>query len=121
MSLVEPVALTGQLDAEAAAAASHGEARAPTAEELFLDRLRAGEAAAFDRLVTERTPDVYALLCRLTDDPEEARDITQGFFADALRRDLFARYAPDRARFRTYVRTCVDAFVLTAALVASRP
>lgn len=86
MSLVEPVALQGQLDAEAAAAASHGEARAvPSAEELFLDRLRAGEAAAFNRLVTERTPDVYALLCRLTDDPEEARDLTQETFLQAFR------------------------------------
>ena len=46
--------------------------------------------------------------------PEDAEDVTQGFFADALRRDLFARYAPERARFRTYVRTCVDAFVLNA-------
>jgi len=85
LSLVEPVALQGQLDVEAAAAASHGEARGPSAEELFLDRLRAGEAAAFDRLVTERTPDVYALLCRLTDDPEEARDLTQETFLQAFR------------------------------------
>ncbi|HLL76892.1 MAG TPA: sigma-70 family RNA polymerase sigma factor, partial [Pyrinomonadaceae bacterium] len=85
MSLVEPVALQGQLDVEAAAAASHGEARAPSAEELFLDRLRAGEAAAFNRLVSERTPDVYALLCRLTDDPEEARDLTQETFLQAFR------------------------------------
>ena len=86
MSLVEPVALQGQLDVEAAAAASQGEARAvASAEELFLDRLRAGEAAAFNRLVTERTPDVYALLCRLTDDPEEARDLTQETFLQAFR------------------------------------
>ncbi len=85
MSLVEPVALTGQLDAEAAAAASHGEARSRSAEDQFLDRLRAGEAAAFNRLVTERTADVYALLCRLTDDPEEARDLTQEVFLQAFR------------------------------------
>jgi RNA polymerase sigma-70 factor, ECF subfamily len=85
LSLVEPVALQGQLDAEAAAAASHGEARARTPEDQFLDRLRAGEAAAFNRLVTERTPDVYALLCRLTDDPEEARDLTQETFLQAFR------------------------------------
>jgi RNA polymerase sigma-70 factor (ECF subfamily) len=83
LSLVEPVALQGQLEAEAAAAASHGEAR--SAEDQFLDRLRAGEAAAFNRLVTERTPDVYALLCRLTDDPEEARDLTQETFLQAFR------------------------------------
>lgn len=42
---------------------------------------------------------------------EDAEDLTQGFFAEALRRDLFARYEPARARFRTYVRRCVDSFV----------
>jgi hypothetical protein len=45
---------------------------------------------------------------------EDAEDLTQGFFADALRRDLFARYEPARARFRTYVRLCVDRFVANA-------
>jgi RNA polymerase sigma factor (sigma-70 family) len=42
---------------------------------------------------------------------EDAEDLTQGFFADAIRRDLFARYTPGRARFRTYLRACLDAFV----------
>lgn len=42
---------------------------------------------------------------------EDAEDLTQGFFAEAMRRDLFARYAAGRARFRTYLRACVDAFV----------
>ena len=42
---------------------------------------------------------------------EDAEDLTQGFFGEALRRDLFARYDPLRARFRTYLRTCVDAYV----------
>jgi DNA-directed RNA polymerase specialized sigma24 family protein len=43
--------------------------------------------------------------------PEDAEDLTQGFFAEAARRDLFARYDAGRARFRTYLRTCVDAYV----------
>ena len=42
---------------------------------------------------------------------EDAEDLTQGFFAEALRRDLFARYAVGRARFRTYLRACLDAYV----------
>jgi RNA polymerase sigma-70 factor (ECF subfamily) len=46
----------------------------------FIERLRAGEAAAFDRLVQERSSDVYALLYRLTEDREEARDLTQETF-----------------------------------------
>jgi RNA polymerase sigma factor (sigma-70 family) len=44
----------------------------------------------------------------------DAEDLTQGFFAEALRRDLFARYDPRRARFRTFVRTCVDSYVANA-------
>ena len=45
---------------------------------------------------------------------EDAEDLTQGFFMEAIRRDLFARYEPERARFRTYVRACVDTFVANA-------
>jgi len=45
---------------------------------------------------------------------EDAEDLTQGFFVEAIRRDLFARYEPERARFRTYVRACVDTFVANA-------
>ena len=44
----------------------------------------------------------------------DAEDLTQGFFADALRRGLFARYDPERARFRTYIRRCVDSYVANA-------
>ena len=43
-----------------------------------------GEAAAFDRLVRERSGEVYALLYRLTEDAEEARDLTQETFLRAF-------------------------------------
>ena len=78
MSYGEPIALRGQ-KLEQVAAAPSGEAR-PAAETQFIERLRAGEAAAFDRLVLERSGDVYALLYRLTEDAEEARDLTQETF-----------------------------------------
>jgi RNA polymerase sigma-70 factor (ECF subfamily) len=42
--------------------------------------LRAGEPTAFNRLIEERSGDVYALLYRLTEDAEEARDLTQETF-----------------------------------------
>jgi RNA polymerase sigma-70 factor (ECF subfamily) len=64
--------------------ADSGEAR-PSAETGFIEKLRAGEAAAFDRLVNERSAEIYALLYRLTDDPEEARDLTQETFLQAFR------------------------------------
>jgi RNA polymerase sigma-70 factor (ECF subfamily) len=54
------------------------------AEAQFIERLRAGEAAAFNRLVEDRSGEVYALLYRLTEDVEEARDLTQETFLRAF-------------------------------------
>ena len=87
MSFGEPIALRMEAELERGAdAAASAEARfVPTAEEQFLERLRAGEATAFNRLVEERHGDVYALLYRLTEDPEEARDLTQETFLQAFR------------------------------------
>ncbi len=45
---------------------------------------------------------------------EEAEDLTQAFFSKAFESDLFAAYDPTRARFRTFVRLCVDRFVMKA-------
>ncbi|HKP71552.1 MAG TPA: sigma-70 family RNA polymerase sigma factor [Pyrinomonadaceae bacterium] len=85
MSFGEPIALRGQAElGDAATMADSAEAR-PNPEAQFLERLRAGEAAAFDHLVNERTPDIYALLYRLTEDAEEARDLTQETFLQAFR------------------------------------
>ena len=83
MSFGEPIALRGQLKLEEVAAAASVDARA-AAETEFIERLRAGEAAAFDYLVSERSGDVYALLYRLTEDVEEARDLTQETFLRAF-------------------------------------
>ncbi|MDQ3754000.1 MAG: sigma-70 family RNA polymerase sigma factor [Acidobacteriota bacterium] len=87
MSFGEPIALHGQAELENAAASSLAvplDSR-PTAESQFIDRLKAGDAAAFDSLVQERTPELYTLLCRLTEDAEEARDLTQETFLQAFR------------------------------------
>jgi RNA polymerase sigma factor (sigma-70 family) len=69
-------------------------------------------ARAHETLAAVYWGPVYAYV-RLTHGAvrEDAEDLTQGFFAEAIRRDLFARYAAGRARFRTYLRACVDAFV----------
>ena len=83
MSFGEPIALSGQLKLEEVAAAASGDVRAAS-EAQFIERLRAGETAAFDHLVMERSGDVYALLYRLTEDAEEARDLTQETFLRAF-------------------------------------
>jgi RNA polymerase sigma-70 factor (ECF subfamily) len=88
VSFGEPIALRMEAEMERAAdVAASAEARhhVPTAEEQFLERLRGGEAAAFNRMVEERHGDIYALLYRLTEDPEEARDLTQETFLQAFR------------------------------------
>jgi RNA polymerase sigma factor (sigma-70 family) len=79
-------------------------------------RVRSGDAdtraRAQDALAAVYWAPIYAHV-RLTHQvtPQDAEDLTQGFFAEALRRDLFARYEPARARFRAYVRSCVDEYV----------
>jgi RNA polymerase sigma-70 factor (ECF subfamily) len=83
VSFGEPIALSGQLKLEEVAAAASGDVRAAS-EAQFIERLRAGETAAFDHLVMERSGDVYALLYRLTEDAEEARDLTQETFLRAF-------------------------------------
>ena len=78
MSFGEPIALRGQ-ELEQVAAAPSTEAR-QAVETQFIERLRARETAAFDRLVEERSGEIYSLLYRLTEDAEEARDLTQETF-----------------------------------------
>lgn len=41
---------------------------------------------------------------------EDAEDLTQAFFARALEKGFFDRYDTRRARFRTFLRTCLDGF-----------
>lgn len=83
MSYGEQIALRGHADLEQVASAASVDLR-PSADIQFLDSLRRGEAVAFERLVAERSGDVYALLYRLTADVEEARDLTQETFLRAF-------------------------------------
>ena len=51
----------------------------------FIDKLRAGEEAAFETLIDRYSGDIYAMLYRLTESPEEASDLTQDTFLRALK------------------------------------
>lgn len=82
VSYGEQIALR-HADLEEVASAAVLEVRS-IAEDQFLERLRRGEAVAFERLVAEHSGDVYALLYRLTSDAEEARDLTQETFLRAF-------------------------------------
>jgi RNA polymerase sigma-70 factor (ECF subfamily) len=56
----------------------------PRAEAEFIERLKRGEASAFEELVAERSREIYGLLFRLTENSEEARDLTQETFLRAF-------------------------------------
>lgn len=42
---------------------------------------------------------------------EDAKDLTQGFFTLAMEKDFFRGFDPSRARFRTFLRTCLDGYI----------
>ncbi|HEU4872686.1 MAG TPA: sigma-70 family RNA polymerase sigma factor [Pyrinomonadaceae bacterium] len=83
MSYGEPIVLRGQVELEQVAPAPLVEAR-PSAETQFIERLKRGDAAAFETLVNERSGEIYGLLYRLTENVEEARDLTQETFLRAF-------------------------------------
>ncbi len=83
MSYGEPIALRGQMDLDQVALSAAAGSRA-TAETQFIERLKQGDAAAFDLLVAERSGEIYGLLYRLTENAEEARDLTQETFLRAF-------------------------------------
>jgi RNA polymerase sigma-70 factor (ECF subfamily) len=83
MSYGEQIALRGHANLETVASATEIDLRSPS-EDQFLEKLRRGDALAYERLVAEHSGDVYALLYRLTTDAEEARDLTQETFLRAF-------------------------------------
>jgi RNA polymerase sigma factor (sigma-70 family) len=71
--------------------------------------LAAGESAnpesarALELLCRSYWPPLYAFARRAGHAPEDARDFTQGFFADFLQRKSFAAADPRRGRFRSFL------------------
>jgi RNA polymerase sigma factor (sigma-70 family) len=51
---------------------------------------------------------------------EDAKDLTQEFFSRALEKDFFADYDAGRARFRTFLRVCLDRFLSNHRAAAAR-
>jgi RNA polymerase sigma factor (sigma-70 family) len=76
---------------------------------------------AFDALVAAYWKPVYKYLrLKWSASGEDAEDLTQGFFARAIEKGFFDRFDPARARFRTYLRACLDGFVANERQSAGR-
>src|SRR5687767_12433339 len=71
------------MEMEQVAPATLVEAR-PAVEDQFIERLKRSDPAAFEKLVNERSGEIYGLLYRLTENSEEARDLTQETFLRAF-------------------------------------
>lgn len=99
MSYGEPLALRGQLGLDQVAVAPVTDAR-PAIETQFIERLKRGDAASFEILVAERSSEIYGLLFRMTENAEEARDLTQETFLRAFQ--SIANFRGD-ADLRTWI------------------
>jgi RNA polymerase sigma factor (sigma-70 family) len=97
----------------------------PPTRHSVLEAIAGGEAGerqrALEALAEAYWRPVYKYLrLRWGAGAAEAEDLTQGFFARALEKGFFARYDAARARFRTFLRTCLDGFVANERAAARR-
>src|SRR5262249_20050514 len=67
---------------------------------------------AFDIILTSYWKPVYKYVrLKWQATNEDAKDLTQGFFANAFEKNHFATYDSRKASFQTFLRTCLDGFV----------
>lgn len=75
----------------------------------------------FEVIVAAYWKPVYKLIrIKWQKSNEDAKDLTQGFFTKAIEKDYFQKYDPQKARFRTFLRTCLDGFLANEEKAANR-
>lgn len=76
---------------------------------------------ALETIATVYWRPVYThIRLRWNRESEEASDLTQGFFMRVLEKDFFSAFDPQRARFRTFLRMCLDRFIQREDTSSSR-
>lgn len=85
----------------------------PITPRSILEDLGSGDAGkkarARDRLAEQYWSPIYNYLRRRWQAaPDLAAEVTQELFLRDLERETFRRFDPERARFRTFLRTCAD-------------
>ena len=100
-------------------------AQFPPTRHSIVAAIRSGEGdqrqVAFDALAAAYWKPVFKYVrLKWHAAPAEAEDLTQAFFARAYEKDYFAPFDPSRARFRTFLRTCLDRFVANARKADAR-
>jgi RNA polymerase sigma factor (sigma-70 family) len=88
------------------------QARFPSTQLTLIEAATGGlRNEALERVIALYWKPVYRFIRRkFGKDNEDAKDLTQAFFASALEREFFERFDPGRASFRTYLRMAVEHF-----------
>ena len=111
-----------RLDPDTTMGGPHGQF--PSTQLSLLEAASAGAAVpneALERVSALYWKPVYRFIrVKFRKDNEDAKDLTQSFFATALQRDFFARFDPAQASFRTYLRMAVERFAATEHAAANR-
>ncbi len=102
-----------------------GDERFPTTRWSVIIGIRSEDGAerkrALDTLCQAYWKPVYKYVrLRWNRAAPDAQDLTQGFFAEMLERELLNRFDAARSRLRTYLRLCVDSFVTNEEKAARR-
>jgi RNA polymerase sigma-70 factor (ECF subfamily) len=91
-------------------AANSGACFSATHWSLVVTAARTDEAGqqALEQLCSKYWYPVYAFLRRHGHSAHDAEDLTQGFFADLLRRDWLAGVGAEKGKFRTFLLACLE-------------
>jgi RNA polymerase sigma factor (sigma-70 family) len=76
-----------------------------------LDKESRISADALEQLCRVYWYPLYAYARRVTSNPTDAEDLTQGFFAKLLQKDYLRSVARDKGRFRTFLLTVLKRFM----------
>ena len=68
-------------------------------------------AEALEKLCRTYWYPLYAFVRRQGRSPEDAQDLTQGFFAHLLRKDFLSGVGPEKGRFRSFLLACLKHFL----------
>lgn len=84
----------------------------PTTRLSLLEATASGLSSdATDRVIALYWKPVYRFIrLKFQKNNEDAKDLTQGFFASALQREFFSHFDPAKASFRTYLRMAVERY-----------
>jgi RNA polymerase sigma factor (sigma-70 family) len=99
--------------------------RFPPTHRSAVERIQSGDPiirqGAFAEIVEGYwRPAYFYLRLQWRLDAEDAEDALQGFFATAFEKGYLERFDASKARFRTFLRTCLDRFVQNQRKAARR-